>query len=35
MTFVIDFPASPVTGQAYTYSGRTWVWNGAAWERQG
>jgi hypothetical protein len=28
----IDFPAGPTTGQVYTYEGRSWVWNGAAWD---
>lgn len=27
----IDFPSSPTTNQVYTYSGRSWIWNGAAW----
>lgn len=31
---MIDFPSSPVSGQAYTYGSRTWVWNGDGWERQ-
>ncbi len=29
----IDFPTSPVTGQSYTFNGRTWQWNGSGWER--
>ncbi len=28
----IDFPTGPTTGQVYTYEGRSWVWNGAAWD---
>jgi hypothetical protein len=28
----IDFPNSPTTGQVYTYLGRSWVWNGVAWD---
>lgn len=31
---MIDFPSSPVNGQAYTAGGRSWVWNGTGWERQ-
>jgi hypothetical protein len=31
---MIDFPTSPVSGDSYTYGGRTWVWNGSGWERQ-
>ena len=31
---MIDFPSSPVTGQVYTYSGRTWVWDETGWQRQ-
>lgn len=31
---MIDFPTSPVTGQVYTYSGRTWVWDDTGWQRQ-
>lgn len=31
---MIDFPTSPLLGEAYTYVGRTWVWNGDSWERQ-
>jgi hypothetical protein len=31
---VIDFPTNPVTGQVYTYSGRTWVWDDTGWQRQ-
>lgn len=28
----IDFPNSPTTGQVYTYLGKTWIWNGSAWD---
>jgi len=28
----IDFPSGPTTGQVYTYEGRSWVWNGSAWD---
>ena len=31
---MIDFPTSPVSGQVYTYSGRTWVWDETGWQRQ-
>ncbi len=29
----IDFPTSPTIGQIYTFNGRSWVWDGTAWER--
>lgn len=28
----LQFPASPVQNQTYTYNGLTWQWNGAAWD---
>jgi len=28
----IDFPSGPTTGQVYTYQGKYWVYNGAAWD---
>jgi hypothetical protein len=28
----LDFPSSPTTGQSYTLNGRTWEWNGTAWQ---
>jgi hypothetical protein len=28
----LDFPLSPVTNQLYTFGGRTWKYNGDAWE---
>ena len=28
----IDFPASPTLNVTYTFGGRTWKWNGTAWE---
>lgn len=31
---MIDFPTSPVTGQAYTYGSRTWVWDATGWQIQ-
>lgn len=31
----ISFPSSPVLNQQYTFSGRTWVWNGASWQSLG
>lgn len=29
----MTFPPSPTVGQRYTFSGRTWEWSGAGWER--
>jgi len=29
----INFPGSPSLNDTYTYSGKTWKWNGAAWDR--
>lgn len=26
-----DFPSSPTLNQTYTFSGRTWTWNGTGW----
>lgn len=26
------FPTSPIVGQVFTESGRSWVWNGSAWD---
>jgi hypothetical protein len=28
----IDFPNSPTVGQVYTYQGKSWIWNGSAWD---
>src|SRR5690606_12694984 len=28
----MDFPSSPTIGQEYTYSGRTWRYNGKGWQ---
>ena len=30
----IDFPNSPTLNQTYTYSGKTWIWNGTSWQSQ-
>lgn len=27
----IDFPSAPAVNQTYTFSGRTWKWNGEGW----
>ncbi len=29
----IDFPSGPSVNQQYTFGARTWVWDGAGWER--
>lgn len=29
---VLNFPASPVLNQTYTDNGKTWKWNGTAWQ---
>lgn len=31
----ISFPSTPTLNQQYTYSGRTWSWNGTAWKAIG
>ena len=31
----IDFPNIPFVGQVYTYSGRSWTWNGVSWKAVG
>lgn len=31
----IDFPSTPTTLQEYTYEGKTWYWNSAAWQLKG
>lgn len=28
----LDFPTSPTLNQVYTFSGRSWIWNGTAWD---
>jgi hypothetical protein len=28
----IDFPTGPTTGQVYTYEGKSWIYNGTAWD---
>lgn len=28
----LDFPTSPTLNEIYTYSGRSWKWNGTAWD---
>jgi len=28
----LDFPSSPAVNDQYTFAGRTWVWNGSAWD---
>jgi len=30
----IIFPSSPAVNQTYTFNGRTWYWNGSAWQLQ-
>ena len=30
----INFPANPSVNDTYTFGGKTWVWNGAAWQLQ-
>ncbi len=29
----VNFPASPILNQQYTYGTRTWFWDGSGWER--
>lgn len=28
----LDFPTSPAVNEQYTFGGRTWIWNGSAWD---
>ena len=28
----LDFPTSPALNEIYTYGGRSWQWNGVAWD---
>lgn len=28
----LNFPASPTLNQTYTANGKTWLWNGTAWQ---
>jgi len=28
----INFPSNPNVGDIYTYAGRSWQWNGTAWQ---
>ena len=28
----IDFPSDPTEGQIYTYSNKSWIYNGTAWD---
>lgn len=28
----LNFPLSPIVGQIYTANGKTWRWNGTAWQ---
>jgi hypothetical protein len=28
----IDFPSGPTTGQVYSYLGKSWIYNGSAWD---
>lgn len=28
----LNFPSSPSFNEVYTYSGRSWIWNGTAWD---
>lgn len=29
---IIKFPTNPTVGQVYSYSGKSWKWNGVAWK---
>ena len=28
----LDFPTNPALNEIYTYGGRSWIWNGTAWD---
>jgi len=28
----LDFPTSPTLNEIYTFGGRSWIWNGTAWD---
>ena len=28
----VNFPADPITNEVYTFGGRSWQWNGRAWQ---
>ena len=28
----LDFPPTPALNEIYTYEGRSWQWNGIAWD---
>ena len=28
----LNFPSSPAVNEKYTFAGRTWIWNGSAWD---
>jgi hypothetical protein len=30
----INFPASPSTGQTYSFNGIIWTWNGVGWKKR-
>lgn len=29
---IINFPSNASTGTIYTFEGRSWIWNGRAWQ---
>ena len=31
----LSFPSNPTLNQTYSYSGRTWIWNGSVWQSVG
>ena len=28
----VSFPVNPITNEVYTFGGRSWQWNGRAWQ---